>query len=703
MRRLNNLGQTEVSGGTFQPGSWSVPAANDWQNSRMVVGGLETYALNTYPYLVSKNLIDINGDGLPDLVSSRAWSRTCLGGTTPGYQCAADSGCQGGSCVYQWDVWLNTGRGFESKVAWPAPPFSSVSVNSPTDAYPLQDGGTGVTRALRDMNGDGLPDYVDATFNPWRVYLNTGAGFKTDWVPWGGRNGPISTFTYPGEVMVSDVFDVNGDGIADYVYGSYSPADAPYSALLGTGSGGSAIRPNLLVREDNGLGASWEVTYVPSTDPATAGSGCVGGVNVGKPCLTDSECPGSSCTSPCSSCSELPFNTWVVRTLTTHSGFSGPGNDLTTQYTFTGGYFDPVGRQFRGFRQSLETRTADGKVVRRQYAAPPFATSTSPAWPATVPARPFKLIDEQVLDSSGKPLTDTAVDWGTTDLGSGRVQVHPTKRVETTYSTDGSGSQKTRTEVFNTYDSFNNPTSTTVSGSDVSSVTTMVTYLASALCPGNPTRVVVSDDSNHTDLSEKDFAYDAKCNLTAIQARLAPSGQSATTGALITTTALEYDNSAQSPDAVAAKTGQPTRILDARGAAAAPQYGTTLNYACSNRIFACTITNALGQQTVKQYDLRWGKPSSVRDPNGNTTTFAYDGLGRLKRVTRPLDSLPWVEYSYRFAAGAGTPSWINTTLREPASDLEYRQVYTFYDGLGRALETKRDGGGQEVIHLRRLR
>jgi hypothetical protein len=553
------------TGTSFGAGSaWPVPAANDATAYDRSPLAAIYQPINTSELNRSKQLVDLNGDGLPDLVSSRPWTTggTCVGGSNPGATCTTDAQCSGGGrCAGHWDLWLNTGSGFASApLPWPAPPFGSAvpyDVDMATRDYDT-DFRYGTVRGLRDLNGDGLPDYVDATTTPWTVYLNTGARFATGMAWAGTQSGRITTPVDSSWLMDADVLDLNGDGLGDSVY--YSAASGGLRVQYGDGA-----RGNLLKTQTNGLGASCEVSYAVSTDPVTAGTGCMGGTNAGAPCLTSTECPGSSCAASCANCSQLPFPAWVVQSVRTRSGFSGAGHDLTTQFTFTGGFFDPMGHQFRGFRQSVETRTSDGRKVRRRFAAPPFATSTSPPWPASVPPRPFKLIDEQVLDGTGKVLTRTMIDWGAADKGNGRFHIHPTKRVDTTSSTVGT-STVTRTQTFDSYDDFNNLTADTLTGDLVPKpIQTTSVYGAPILCRSQPTKITVAEmnGSSSFALSERSFAYDLRCNLTSASARLAPSGQPATGGTVVTTTTLEYDQTSQNPDAESAKAGQPTRIKDA--------------------------------------------------------------------------------------------------------------------------------------------
>jgi hypothetical protein len=114
---------------------------------------------------------DVNGDGIPDFVDSRSTSGS-------------------------WSVYLgsaystNGGWGFSQPVSWSAPSFNYARVD-----WLATQGSWSITetrRDLIDMNGDGLPDLVDVAPNgsgyTWRVYYNNGAGFDV--------TTPL-TFTFP--------------------------------------------------------------------------------------------------------------------------------------------------------------------------------------------------------------------------------------------------------------------------------------------------------------------------------------------------------------------------------------------------------------------------------------------------------------------------------------------------------------------------
>ncbi len=720
------------SGNGFSgPVAWSIPTANDSVTNNDASVRTPILTVEGSNLRTIKELLDINGDGLPDLVCFQPWSGAgqCRNGdgSDTGAACSNDAQCPQGRCARHWDVWFNTGSGFTStSYPWPAPPFGGQA--------PLQI--DDVSWALRDMNGDGLPDLIDASRTaqvPWTVYLNNGTGFGIVPIPWIGtdqipyvRNQGWPAIRYD----IGNLLDLNGDGIGDYVNAWGQTLNVQF---------GRGPRNNLLVRQDNGLGAWSEVTYVPSTDPTAAGTACVGGPVPGVPCMTNAECSGGTCAAAAPGASHLPFATWVAQTLTTHSGYSGTcgaganagracmedldcpqstcvGNVLQTSFAFTGGYFDPASRRFRGFRQAVERRTADGRQMRHEFAPPPAALNGSPAWYGLTSPRPFKQIGEEVWDGAGHLLTRSAIDWEAAGIAGGaRVQIHPLQRLDLACSvgnpsacTANDPSTKTRTQDFtHGYDAYNNVVAALVSGNDVGAIPITITYGAASPCHGQPTEIVQANIVFA--LSIKEFTYDSHCNLRTFGARLGAYGEPPTPTDPVIATTLDYDPSV---DSTAAGLGQPTRITRPSGITASAGTATTLTYGCSHGFYPCMITagttaQGLGLTTSKTWDLQWGQPLSLTDANSQPTTFAYNGLGQLTTITRVSDALPWRRFNYTVGTSGAppAPSRIETLIREPNADtgftnVGYRTVSTLYDSLGRALESKREdvvNGSRQVV------
>jgi hypothetical protein len=124
--------------------------------------------------------IDVNGDGLPDLLGLNS---------------------------NQIFVQLNTGAGFQDAVLWGTNAFDTNAGWFTTGLHP---------RVWPiDVNGDGLPDLLGLNSNQIFVQINTGTGFQ-DAVFWGTNTFDTNTgwFTTSLQPRVW-VVDVNGDGLPD--------------------------------------------------------------------------------------------------------------------------------------------------------------------------------------------------------------------------------------------------------------------------------------------------------------------------------------------------------------------------------------------------------------------------------------------------------------------------------------------------------
>lgn len=145
---------------------------------------------NLYP----RQLVDVNGDGLPDIV---------------GFSSAGVM------------VSLNTGGSFSAATSWISQFGTSVGGWSNSSTYPRQ---------VVDVNGDGLPDIVGFFSSGVMVSLNTGTAFApaTTWVAqFGTANGWVDSDTHPRQMV-----DVNGDGLVDIV--GFGPSGVMVSLNTGT-------------------------------------------------------------------------------------------------------------------------------------------------------------------------------------------------------------------------------------------------------------------------------------------------------------------------------------------------------------------------------------------------------------------------------------------------------------------------------------
>lgn len=160
------------------------------------------------------DLLDIDGDGLPDRVISRSDG--------------------------PWEVYLNdggdsSGGSFTGPVLWDAPAIGSSGDNKRFLAFVegYDDPGnpdatlTQVVSQLIDLNGDGRPDHIakvdDLTA---QVSYNSGTGFLAPVTRSLKDHGFISQFVVSGNTVTAEVFstlknfiDINDDGLVDRVFG----------------------------------------------------------------------------------------------------------------------------------------------------------------------------------------------------------------------------------------------------------------------------------------------------------------------------------------------------------------------------------------------------------------------------------------------------------------------------------------------------
>ncbi len=164
---------------------------------------------------VSWSLMDLQGDGVSDLVVSR-WDAVSIDGL--------------GSS--KWLVFDNQGDGFaESASAW------SFPAGFPADTFESFGGTSQVSWALMDLQGDGRSDLVvsrwDATSidglgtTKWLVYDNQGDGFAETARAWTFPAGfPTDTFeSFGGTSQVGwALMDLQGDGLSDLVVSRWDAA-----------------------------------------------------------------------------------------------------------------------------------------------------------------------------------------------------------------------------------------------------------------------------------------------------------------------------------------------------------------------------------------------------------------------------------------------------------------------------------------------
>jgi YD repeat-containing protein len=120
--------------------------------------------------------------------------------------------------------------------------------------------------------------------------------------------------------------------------------------------------------------------------------------------------------------------------------------------------------------------------------------------------------------------------------------------------------------------------------------------------------------------------------------------------------------------------------------------------------FALTNANALTQSESWQYDPRFGKPTSHIGPNGLTTLWQYDSVGRKIYEARPDDST--TRWAYLFCSGynggiqpcpAGAVYMIEATHVSPEGEQNEPINVVYYDMLDREIGHETQGFDNSLI------
>ena len=588
---------------------------------------------------------DLNGDGLLDF-----WQHSYSNGG-PMY------------------VWLSTGSGLRSYQAWGSgfggesawqtgiadlngdglSDFWQHSRNNAGDMYVWLSTGTGLRSyqswgsgfsaenayqtGVAELNGDGLSDFWQHSRSNngyMNVWLSTGTGLNSC-QNWGrGFNAEIAWQT--------GVADLNGDGLSDFWQHSRNNAGDMHVWLC---IGGPAFI-DLLERIQNGIGGLIYITYASSTQYPNTGSDNI---------------------------TDLPFPVPVVSSVTTSDGQS-------QRYTYKDGFYHWREREFRGFGY-VKVIDAEGNTQENYFKQDDIYKG--------------KLYKQEIRDRDGNLYSKVENTWQHSQPYPGVYFPYLTQTDN--YTCDGNSTYKQTRAKFE-YDTFGNPTKVISEGdvdltNDEKTQVTEYTYNTADWLLAFPKHAYLLDAQGNK-VSEKWFYYDNATSIDTppVKGLLTKeenwlSNPLTTTSKLLPTT-YTYD-----------EYGNPKTVTDSLDRTTIALYDTV------QHCYPIQVTNVLGQ-TVKTvyYGINEsptepiigsgliGQVKYTQDPNNQKTYNIYDTLGRLIKVIGPNDTpdYPGVTYEYDLS----TPP-IKVTKRvkiDYTLSPKYLNTYSFYDGLGRLIQSK---------------
>jgi RHS repeat-associated protein len=671
---------------------WRGLGNGQFMDRTSIVGGPVTIQLND----PNVRLVDMDGDGLADIVQFVKVKNVAF---------PYDS-------VSKWtlNVFQNRGNGSFS----PQAISLNVTLNHAVPdgaAYPTGYGTPTVPASdifMMDMNGDGLPDLVwtsvraDSTVNvyylPNQGLLNpAGFGPRVTLQQSTGAGLRLKGFNYSIPEWVRMV-DMNGDGLPDILY-----ADANfygYYPLQSNGTYGGFVTmsnpPSVALTRDN---------FMTITDANGDGFPDIFQGTPGSYAYYFMPMNGNHrnlfyATNTMGGVQAFTYarnrsgNTirWVTETSTIGDGLPGGTATIGRSYYnfFDGKNIGWPQNEFRGYA-AASARNDAGHEIRTFFLQDD--------------AMKGRISGVYYNDKVGAPLPRRD-DYNTYIVTS---PVPGVSRVDLGYSQEyysaygGTGGDKFKKTQFQNYDRYGNPGLVTVSGSDIAARVTATDFIynTAAYIVNSPSHTAIRMDSaTGTKISEAWFEYDGLANGTAP----AKGDLSRTTHWLSegpnSVMMYGYDAVGNHVGAIDANANRLGRVVSSL--CATTGYTARVVYDTTYLTFPVSETNALCQTTTKTY---WGVnntalaaasvtgafavpglAASVTDLNGIRSDSYWDVYGHLKASVMPPDT-----------AAAPTIVWSYDMWSVPRTVFESRREsagggtldkYTYVDGFGRTIQVK---------------
>ena len=366
---------------------------------------------------------------------------------------------------------------------------------------------------------------------------------------------------------------------------------------------------------------------------------------------------------------------------------NGIGGSLSSSYHYEGLKINQHGRGNLGFAKMTVTDDQTGiKTIDSYRQDFPFIGSQSRS--------ESRLASNQLLSES-----DTVYEY-TGTINSTPVFPYVSQRSQKAYDFSG-GSLLTTVAATNSYDSFGNATNvgvTTTNGSQIFSQQTVNTYNndTSNWLIGRLTRAEVTNTtaSGLTATRVSAFEHDSTTGLV-VKEIVEPDSADPN---IKFVTAFGYDQYGNRVSQALCDGSIGNCAFSASGARSASTSFNSNNSAYPNGLFATSATNALGQTETRSYDAKFGNAVSITGPNGITTSWQYDSLGRKIKEnradgTQTTISYAWCDSSCPTVGGAAS----KYKMISQSSGLPAAVVY--YDKLSRVLRSESVGFNGVAVYV----
>ena len=632
-------------------------------------------------------LMDVNGDGLPDIVdpSNKAVRLNTGYDFLRAESWNVDFVREGESRNQSTNIGLSGG--------WENPDLQSVPANSYSLAQVSISGGTGkgtsyniTAKQMMDVNGDGLPDKVEAISNGIRVCYNLGNG---QWSPVDTISGVsisasrsssedvnfgvtagftvcaiakvnvgIQTSPYNRSFAtdVAQLVDIDGDGYPDYIT---SGNERSVTIRFNT-----AGKTNLLRKVTNFTGSTIEMDY-------------------------DLSIPSY----------EKPQRSWNLSRVETNNNVPNcpvGGNRTLTTFSYGNPHYDRYERMEFGYD------TVKVIVHNTDSSDAPYRQNITVYNNVNLAKRGRKVM-EAVLDGNGTKYVVKLYESLLKDFLGNTVSddtcciegIYVGHVVETTTYYEGMDNDSIVVAVSKIYDRYRNITRYAYEGivgnGNAQKFTARIAYKQNAghNMVSLPETVVVFNHDSSEIFQSRTAEYDSKGHLTRLTRH---------NGAQDAVWDLSYDNYGNMVWAKLPANANSQRLE------------FTYGYDPVVHTYPVAVTNSsLGFSSSAEYEYLYGKPTKTTDINGNEMWYKYDPAGRTVQITAPYEqgTAPYtirMDYSpHNYSDIDIFHNWLNpyssaiTRHYDPEHPDNDIVTTIISDGWGRMLQTKKDAeiGGQE--------
>jgi RHS repeat-associated protein len=650
----------------------SGPKANDTGSQMAPLGFVLSAGIGGGNSDLDRELLDVNGDDLPDRVSADGSGLTVALNLGYGFALAEPWG----------NALLNDGASENGSIG------ASLGFNDGIYGF---GGGASLSKnksqtgaTLLDLNGDGLLDRILPNGDGLRVGFNTGNGFAApvDWA--GALDGVCRDDTSVGAAGIDwdEVRVCTGDtglGAGGYFTVGIPLCIAACYLIINPGGDASQnmAREEAAFRDVDGDGYA---DHLASSDDAsvrvarnrTGRSNLLKSVTrpLGATIALDYTRDGNT--------PDQPQSRWVLSRTELFDGHAGDGADRrVTTFAYEAGRYDRLEREFLGYGKVTEQQRdpADGDAVYRsivrEFRNDSYYTRGLEARVRTV-------------DGAGRVFTETQQTYLLRDVATGAEPADPRSTTATIFPQlartdrrffEGGPSAGKSTFTTQHFDALGNVDRFADAGEagaqdDLAAVVDHADCGATYVV-GEPTSIVVTGGA--AELRRREATVDcATGDVTQVRQFLA--------GGVAAATDLDYF-----PDGNLRRVTEPPT---ARG----QRHQLTYEYDPDVETHIARVVDSFGLTSTSTYDPRFGTPVAAVDLNNNPTSYTYDEFGRTTSVTGPYEhggTTPTIRFEYH--PDATNPWALTRHLDRFRSATDTIDTVVFVDGLKRAIQTKKDG------------